>query len=508
MSSSPYNKIPAARMADVKIMDEGFQVGENYHLKKRSVSESDFLDEHDEEEEEEVIQFRNREKKAAPAAKVGRKSSGVGGGLRPSSVIVHENDELIQLAQELHMRDVWRQDVTKSSSWERQQQQKLLQQENKSRLSSSSSSKLISSKRGAAAHQPAIVTPPQSGFKGSLRRGSVNPETKNSLSTEVTPRRSSVSMAGAGGGNKGPSSKLNFGLNQLFGSSGRKSAQQHHHHQGVQHKLAKKVDRQQSTASNNDSSHLSVDYGGGESKRALFLNAGRSATGLSLFGVGSGASKRKSSIISDSKSAIRGAKSHIDLTDDLSVSSSPRNLRKMASNVSSSGSITPVNLSSTPGPSLTDLKEMSSSSTSAKQKLISFKDRSWTEIERLWRGRAKESPNIENLFKPRSSFRGTKAERSARSKTIPLEAADIVEASSKTPATSASTSSILTTRKAIDLMAPHVLSTWHLERGYPSIFPPKASLRSERMCSSSGDLLEMTKNRSSEDHFRDLIKAW
>ena len=39
-----------------------------------------------------------------------------------------------------------------------------------------------------------------------------------------------------------------------------------------------------------------------------------------------------------------------------------------------------------------------------KSSRFSFHQRSWTDIEKLWRGRVREPPNIEAMIKPKSSY--------------------------------------------------------------------------------------------------------
>ena len=39
-----------------------------------------------------------------------------------------------------------------------------------------------------------------------------------------------------------------------------------------------------------------------------------------------------------------------------------------------------------------------------KSSRFSFHQRSWTDIEKLWRGKVREPPNIEAMIKPKSSF--------------------------------------------------------------------------------------------------------
>ena len=469
-----------------EVVDEFYEFNENNEAerrvdlgtRRRSVSLSSSLDFDDVELEPEV---RMRVEVKTQVSK------------RPSSVLVHDNDELLRIADELQRRDQVHLTTPASS----------LVRRNSSGYHSSSSNKPEAAATAASTTSPANCsninqkgqTSPRQrktshgpyyhqqqqrsstkSFKNSLRRGSVNPTEK---AENVEHRRASVAIASPTASkatSSRPSSSTKI-LNHLFGSSGKRSSTSSHH-------KARKYERQHS------SNLLQVHQEENNSKRAQFLSAGRSATGLSLFGA---ASRRRSVAVSNEAfDAIRQAKSHVDLTHADSCTDL------------SSGSVTPVNLP-TPGPSLTDLKEASK-----RQKAISFKERSWSEIEKLWRGKAKEPPNIEAMFKSRSSFRHNKTERSARSKTIPLETSKSPTPSTNSTPTSAYTSqhSIpLSTRKAIDLMAPHVLSEWHLERGYPTM---TSILQRRRASSSSGDLPKALAKSQSEDvdHFKELVKGW
>lgn len=211
----------------------------------------------------------------------------------------------------------------------------------------------------------------------------------------------------------------------------------------------------------------------------------------------------------------------------------------------------------------------SASSTPTTRMKLGFRDRHWTEIEKLWRGKAKDPPNIESLLKPQANYRSK--DRQARARTLPFTAtsnpSEIPASSQMTTSVSVShlgcgarsqttslprwpppspsttkprqavhktmsssaiprspqrgplstTASLLAahsqavlpamslgrmdspleTRKAIDLLAPHVFNTWQA-RDFTSIQP-------------SFDAVSMSSNESQEeetDHFVELVKQW
>ena len=288
-------------------------------------------------------------------------------------------------------------------------------------------------------------------------------------------RRASACEATKGSGRK----SISTGLGHLFGagSASRKSST-------GEKKLSRKYDRPKLSAEEKIRNKKKVkDYGvdktsdGGESKAHLFVSQGRSSTGLNLF------ARRKSVAVTDDldpAKMLRPAKSNVDLlSTETGVMPSPTMTKKK-----SAGSIA--------GPGLTDLQEekaaaerKTSTSKDSPKSVVSFvKGRSWTEIERLWRGKAKEPPNIEPMFKPRSSFRSKGA--AMRFKTIPLGSDEGPPPEVTTPSTPPltrpqSSSSMMcsvyptppspvaspaASRKAVDLLAPHVLHRWHCERGH------------------------------------------
>ena len=274
-------------------------------------------------------------------------------------------------------------------------------------------------------------------------------------------------------------SKLNFG--NLFGGGGGKRASVHGASPNIGTRTgSKKWDRQMSFNPDgtpdikSSKKKLSEDLT--KDKRAAFVQT-RSSTGLNLVG-----NRRKSVAVTDEtlSDALRSARSHLDLSQ----------------------------LAPLPGKVPHPAPEKS-----PKAK-VSFKDRSWTEIERLWRGKAKEPPNIEAMMKPRSSFR-TK-DRSARSKTIPpgsekstgyipgMPFITTTPCSARSTPRSGSPVSRLrppasaATLKAVDLMAPHVLQEWQEQQGCG-----KASLGFQRHSSVNDKGTEFH-----SQHFEDLVDCW
>jgi hypothetical protein len=196
---------------------------------------------------------------------------------------------------------------------------------------------------------------------------------------------------------------------------------------------------------------------------------------------------------------------------------------------------------------------------------LGFKDRSWTEIEKIWRGKAREPPSIETLLKPQSNYRSK--DRQTRARTLPFTAtsttaassgamttsvsvahlgsavrsasgsaprwppparqalqksASVTSASSRLPPKPTTTTSLLAahsqsllppalslgrmesplqTRKAVDLMAPHVLNTWQ-SKDFRSLC---VSFDAE-----SASSIESQEEEEDEekDHFVELVKAW
>ncbi len=232
-------------------------------------------------------------------------------------------------------------------------------------------------------------------------------------------------------------SRLNLG--SLFGSSGKRSSV-HGHGQsgGAQGKIVKKYERQ---ISGSNSSNVKAEEAGSHhhDKRSQFLQAGRSSTGLNLFGA-----RRRSIAITDDayNAAIRSAKSHVDLSQvgvpPTAAAVSPAVAKKPGPGLSELREekkplLSPPLPVAAPSPSLsmaraaaaaTGLGEACKEGVASRLNKIgsNLKDRSWTELERLWKAKAREPPNIEGMFKSRSSFRndGNKADRSVRAKTIPM----------------------------------------------------------------------------------------
>lgn len=199
---------------------------------------------------------------------------------------------------------------------------------------------------------------------------------------------------------------------------------------------------------------------------------------------------------------------------------------------------------------------------------MGFRDRHWTEIEKLWRGKAREPPNIESLLKPQASFRSK--DRQARARTLPFSSSSstaspmpplpittstsvshlgssaagarpstprwpppssniaprktvVHKTVSSSPSRSLSSASMATTasllaahsqavmpamsigrlesplatRKAIDLLAPHVFNAWQAGEYSRMVSVDSVSL-------SSADSPEDEET----DHFVELVKAW
>ena len=466
---------------------------------------------------------------------------------RPSSMLIHDNDELLKLAEELHLRDIQQRTslfaqqhdkhetpVPKerkiaTANLGRQESQNnnnnnntSLVRRNSSGYSSGSSSyinaqnstessrnirkKKMSSPVTTFAptqtnqYRPVFRPPVASGFNA-IRRGSVtaailgggngrtvvNNETFTRRASMNTPQRKQSSS------NNEEATKSKLTIGSLFGSSTKKSSVTNG--SSVQHKISKKYDRQSS-----DTNQSQVDQKVNE-KRKHFIQS-RSSTTLNLFG----GSRRKSIAVTDDayNAAMRSAKSHLDLSQI--IQGSPATSKK---------------LGSTPGPSLSDLTEepdkheRSSTKSFAKVKQT-LKDRPWTEIERLWRGKARDPPNIDHMLKS-----GRTKERSARSKTVPIgeKSKDlkgqqqglgrvssapfsqpqnfkhgIRSERSAYPISMSVTNSPKVTQKAIDLLAPHVISKWQREQGYSPAF--------QRYHSVAEDLGQ------DRDHFEELVRTW
>ena len=280
-------------------------------------------------------------------------------------------------------------------------------------------------------------------------------------------------------------------------------------------RFAKRFDRQLSISEGNSKKEekqkkKSLESSSSPSEKRAAFTKNRSSTGLSLF-----SSRRRSIAITDDVyDAIRGARSQLDLSElDLpshEVSHSPMVQKKSSSKMETVCE--------------KESQRSATTTTSLKPK-VSFKDRSWTEIEKLWRGKIKEPPSIEGMLKPNSSFRNKS--RTARSKTIPLgetsssnrsswapsSGVSGVNSVSNTPPRSASPSGAGSAaspryplspgcmRKAIDHLAPHVLEEW--QNGAPT-----PSYQRNQSVAFGFPRPQSKGQDSIEEHFDQLVKSW
>jgi len=492
---------------------------------------------------------------------VRRSNSPAAGWRRPSSVLVHD-DDLVKLAEQLSEDNGSSGGLPPPATRKRSRSRKRdvemkpsvvtpagsgLVRRNSSGYSSGSCGSrgkhsLVATENRIAATLPLVNPPAAAAQSPAVRRNSVI--SGGSANAKAAPRRSSVCVTGPASiaalpavavaglvttsgrpqqsharqsldhssGNQ-RSGRLNFG--SFFGSGASKKNSAGAQSTALQAKIARKYDRQSS-----NSGQSGAETQSSEDKKAQFLQT-RSYTGLNLFG-----SRRRSIAITDDayKAAVRSAKSHLDLSQlGHDCQPSPTSSKRVA------------------GPGLSELEENKAStpecaspSSSTRAKIANLKERSWTELEKLWRGKAKELPNIEYMLKPRSSFRAAK-DRSARAKTIPLTGVDgpadapkvkprhlAPSPRSTSPAASrlalptndgGGSSSPMAARKAIDLLAPHVLSGWQREHGHAPIYQryqsvPAGDWRSE------GRLLPPPSDRAASvrgpepDHFAQLVKSW
>jgi hypothetical protein len=236
----------------------------------------------DEEQADDAVRRRNPPKRNTSDPK------------RPSSMLVHDNDELLQLADELHLRD-----IHGAESKERRQAVVA------GRRSSSSAGYLLY--HGVTANQP---MEPDQNFASkksrtlsqkdleALRRVSV-------CSGQMTPADGVPLKLSPTSTSNSKSSKLSS-LGHLFGTGGKRGTGAGSNPPvvnvgGVQSKIAKKMERQLSKEGGPPS----------DQRRAQFLQA-RSNTGLNFFG-----SRRRSIAITDDayNVALRSAKSHLDLSE-------------------------------------------------------------------------------------------------------------------------------------------------------------------------------------------------
>jgi len=206
---------------------------------------------------------------------------------RPSSMLVHDNEELLQLADELHLRDMA---GLENEDW------KLGSKSKYGRRSSTYAGILlyqpVSDDQNAESSEAKNRTLTQKDIEA-LRRISVcssRPSAADGVPLKLSP--------------KSPSSNKLSTLTHLFGSGSKRGGGSGAgpHAGGVQSKIAKKMERQ-----------LSRDNGppvtGVDSRREQFVQS-RSNTVLNLFG-----NRRRSIAVSDDAYSVslRSAKSHLDL---------------------------------------------------------------------------------------------------------------------------------------------------------------------------------------------------
>ena len=166
----------------------------------------------------------------------------------------------------------------------------------------------------------------------------------------------------------------------------------------------------------------------------------RSKTGISFF-----SNRRRQSIaITDDayNSALRAAKSHYDLSMGISegsgkgskdLKSEKKSKRESFFSPQTTPQISPVKVPSAIPFHLQPqigAGTTSAASTPNLKKKGGLKDRSWTELERIWKGKVKDppGPNIENMLKPHVSFACDRKGNDVRAFTLPIEPSDVMEA--------------------------------------------------------------------------------
>jgi len=213
---------------------------------------------------------------------------------RPSSMLVHENEELLQLADELHLRDLQglRGEDSKSGS------------SKYGRRSSTCAGVLLYQTVSDDLNPDADAktrTLTQKDLEA-LRRISVcssQPSQADGVALKLSPKNSS--------------SKLSTSFGHLFGSGAKRGGGSGSNPPvvanvgTVQSKIAKKLERQQSKEGSSDQ------------RRAQFLQT-RSNTGLNFF-----SNRRRSIAVADDayNISLRSAKSHLDLSGDQNGHSEP-----------------------------------------------------------------------------------------------------------------------------------------------------------------------------------------
>ena len=289
---------------------------------------------------------------------------------RPASVVIHDNEELLRLADQLHSQEALEQSKSASAT-------NLVRRNSSGYSSSGSRDRLAKTAAADAKVSQASQSVPKVPTPNSSRRYK-GAATVAGAESKLDPRRSSM-MARVGefrprasvtltsrssgslppGQNGGQGRVADGGKKHLLGGGGggKKSPEVR----------AKVTYRQKS-----HEQHAAVS----DAKRAAFLQ-NRSSTGLNLFGLGH---KRRSSV----------AAGH---ADDAALAG----MRPARSS---------TNLGQHPGsPALSKKRTpQAAAGEHKKSSRFSFHQRSWTDIEKLWRGRVREPPNIEAMIKPKSSF--------------------------------------------------------------------------------------------------------
>jgi hypothetical protein len=491
----------ASRPEPVEPTSIGFLHGGKLVVRRRSISASseaqDFLPDDEYGDDEVMVRERKVERKDSNAK-------------RPSSVVIHDNEELLQLVDQIHLKEM-EEEMKKmaveqpkaSSSGAAGLPSASLVRRNSSGYSSGSCGERprANVNRSGPQLQPTTagrVMPPGGGCgagpptparKGSVmskvRQAESEPNRRSSVSvvpqqrgtgmqhgrfqtvpteTAAEPKRSEAKTHG--------SSRIHFG--SIFGSSVEKSKRNSLSHQQQpsqqqQDKPSKLPKKQQSQDSSQE-------------KRVAFLQA-RSSTGLNLFG---SAHRRRSSVV------IPDSKSSIDLSAMVAAAglSSPMTKKKVQAEI-----------------------QRKAATLQAK---ASFKERSWTEIEKLWRSKAKEPPNIEAFLKQPLT-------RKERCKTIPVgdsaKAMMHLSTSSVALPTSSSEAAIgaspSVTRKAIELLSPYVFQRWqHQKKGFEEAADDFAASAAADKAAALANQYHRFRSvpasgKSAADvHFEEILKIW
>ncbi|XP_059087734.1 uncharacterized protein LOC131884098 isoform X9 [Tigriopus californicus] len=454
-------------------------------------------------------------------------------GGRPNSVLVHDNEELLKLAEELEIMNMMGHDIQdildqcpKSPSPQRKLSSHCGEPSSRTTLVRRNSSGYHSGGSGIFAKcgqtntkeevqshpnpegPRQMIQAPQANLKSTPSPKIAHRSSMFEDSSKQTNTNSQSSVE-----NHSKSSRLSS-ISSLFGASKRSSMQGSGHNPS---KSVRKYDRQSSSSGRSGnkitgkSSQTGEEPNSSDDKRSNFIQS-RSSTALQLL-----SSRRKSLAVTDNDAyaAMRSAKSQTDLTKS-TAKPSPLVVPKKAS-----------------GPGITDLKEAKTprvkrssflSPNSDFKTRLSFKERSWTEIERLWKGKVKEPPNIEHVFITNEKARAKN--RSERSKTIPLRSTLPTKTSpalarvashhgspgvyrvcpSSPQSRSTATLSPRAVNKSVDLLSPQIMEAWQISQGHLS----ERHQRHPSMPFLSG----MSKSPSIEStpemdaHFENLLLVW